>query len=155
MPDLRAPMNLNSIAMKGWVGSGKVIGVYNVGATSDMSSFTTEVDITGCSVSVVLPGSSNTILAFANVDMSIATSGASFSCFFNWNGGSDQTNQCLFVNPSATVTNRFNGMQTWVLTGIAAGTYTAKMRASCTASNAGNKITAANTTLTVIAIASS
>lgn len=160
MTDLRSILNLNGIPMQGWVGSGESLDVYQAVCTADMASFTTEADITGCSVSVVFSGSNNSILAIANIDMSIATSGSSFSCFFNWNGGADSSGQCLFVNPSSVVTNRFNGMQTWVISGITAGTYTAKLRASCTSSNVNNKIHGTNnppsgTTLTVLAIGNS
>lgn len=154
MPDMRSKVNVNDISMQGWVGSGDSLSTFSAACTSPMSSFTIEADITGCSVSVVVPSNGSTIIAIATVDMTIATSGSSFSCFFNWNT-TDQPGDCLFVNPGSTVTNRITAGQSWVVTGVSAGTFTAKLRASCTTSNASNTIHSGNTTLIILVIGGS
>lgn len=154
MPDFRGAAQLNGLAMKGIVGSGKSFQTYYAACSSNLSSFTTEADLTGATVSVVVPTGGGTVIVVAHFDMAISVSGgATINGFLNWNTV-DQTNKVIFTNGTS---NNIRGTfrQTWILTGISAGTYTAKLTASSNSNNANVVVRATHTTIAVLVIGSS
>lgn len=122
---------------------------YAARATSQLSSFTAEADVPGATVSVVVTGSNATILATASWDCNAGGAPATMVGFFNWNGA-DQSAQGIHVAPTTGGRNTVH--QNYQITGIAAGTYTAKLRASCTVSNNLNQVGGAHTGFTVLLI---
>lgn len=131
---------------------GNLLGMvrsYYKRSTSDLASFTTEADVTGATQTVVITGSNATVLVTGTFDMEAGTSACTMVGFFNWNG-SDQSEQAIFTATAAGQRATIN--QTWQITGVTAGSYTAKFRASCTASGAANAVKATHTGFTVLVI---
>lgn len=126
-----------------------MVRTYAARGTTLLSSFTTEADIPGATVSVVITGSNATIQVTANWDLNCGGAAATFVGFFNWNGV-DQAAQGILTGSAAN--QRGTPGQNYVITGIAAGTYTAKLRASCTVSNSLNQAGGPHTGLSVLVI---
>ena len=125
-----------------------ILRSYQARATANKSSFTTLSDITGPNVSVVVTGSNATVKVWATFDFSCG-SPATFTGHLNWNG-SDQTPQAIFICPTAT--GRATVAQFWEITGVTAGTYTAKLQASCTVSASTNTVEQTHTGISVLVI---
>jgi len=129
---------------------GNLLGMvrsYSADASSNLASFTAETDVPGATVSVVVVGSNATVIVHAQFDMQLGTTvGDTMIGFLNWNGA-DRTQQVVFVAP--TITARGCVSRHWRITGVGAGTYVAKLRASCTVSAVNNEVFAIHTGLVV------
>lgn len=122
------------------------IPVYHADCSSPLSVTASEADVTGATVSVVVRGNSSTVVVSGIFDMQTnASAAASVSGFLNWNGG-DSTENALIQTGTAT-SMRATTAQTWVITGVTAGTYTAKLRASGTT---GGTVRATHTGITAM-----
>lgn len=120
---------------------------YDATATSDLFSFTTEADIPGCSITTIkVTGSNATVIIDGTFDMQMNGSAGNCIGFCNWNGV-DQTRQAIFITPTAGA--RATTSQVWRVTGVTAGTYTAKLRASCSVSSGSNGIRGTHTSMVV------
>lgn len=131
---------------------GKTLGMvrtYAGRATGLLTSFTTEADIPGATVSVVVTGSNATLEVNCTWDMNCGGAAATMLGFFNWNTV-DQAAQGVFIATGAG--QRACVSQTYLITGITAGTYTAKLRASSTVSNASNQAGGTHTGFSVTLI---
>lgn len=126
-----------------------MVRTYSADATGDLVSFTTEADVPGASVSVVIVGSNATVLVAGQFDFDAGSSACNLVGFLNWNG-SDRNEQAIFTASAAG--NRSMCARTWRITGVSAGTYTAKLRASCTVSGPANGARITHTGLTVTVI---
>jgi hypothetical protein len=131
---------------------GNLLGMirsYYKRSTSDLNTFTAETLVPGTSTSVVVTGSNATLIAVCDYDMEAGTGACTLTGIFNWNG-SDQTEMGIF---SATAAGqRATVAQTYVITGITSGTYTAELKATCTVSGAANAVKATHTGYTLILI---
>lgn len=136
-----------------WVDTGgRLLGMvrtYDVSATSDLNTFNTETDVPGCSVSVVVTGSNATILVDGTFDCLVNGGACTMNGFLNWNG-SDQARQAVYI--AAANGNRGTVGQTWRITGVTAGTYVCKLRASCSVSNSGNAVKGTHTSMSVMVV---
>jgi hypothetical protein len=122
------------------------IPVYHAAATGNLSVTGTEADVPGASVSVVVRGNSSTVVVIGVFDeQTNASSSASVSGFLNWNG-SDRSEQAVTQTGDAAAV-RGTVAQCWVITGVTAGTYTAKLRGSGTT---GGTIRGTHTTITAM-----
>jgi hypothetical protein len=120
---------------------------YDAQASADLFSFTTETDIPGCSITTVkVTGSNATVIIDGVFDMQMNGTAGNLVGFCNWNGV-DQAKQAVFVASAAG--NRASTGQAWRITGVTAGTYTAKLRASCSVSNGSNGIRGTHTSIVV------
>ena len=119
---------------------------YTQDATSDLLNFTVETDVPGATISVVVTGSNSTVEVKAQFDMQMNTSAGTLVGFLSWNGA-DRTEQAVFTVPTAGT--RMCIHRGWEITGVTAGTYTAKLRASCTAAGAANGVRTLHTGLIV------
>lgn len=131
---------------------GLVLGMvrsYYEASTSNLASFTAETAVPGASVNVVVTGASATVKIWAHFDFQTATSAATMVGKLKWNG-TDQTEQAIFV--STAVLQRANVGQGWEITGVAAGTYTAALYATCSSSGAQNAVESPHTTISVLVI---
>lgn len=131
---------------------GQVSGMvrsYSADSTADLVSFTAEADVPGATVSVVVVGGAATVIVTAQFDFDAGSSACTLVGFLNWNG-SDRTEQAIFTAPTSPA--RAMCARTWRITGVAAGTYTAKLRASCTVSGAANGPRVGHTGLTAIVV---
>lgn len=107
------------------------IPVFSAVASSNLSVGASAADVPGATTSVTVRGSSSTVVVVIAVDeQTNATTSASVTAWLNWNG-SDQTSDALLQTGSAAAI-RGTVAQVYVITGVAAGTYTAKIRASGT-----------------------
>lgn len=147
--DLYANQGVPSVRDPG----GNLLGMvrsYSVNSTSDLSSFITETDVPGATVNVVITGSNATVVVMGEFDFQIATStGVTMVGFLNWNG-SDRPEQSVFINGS--ITDRKTLSRTWRITGVTAGTYVAKLRASSSVSAVNNSVRNTHTGFTVLVI---
>lgn len=125
--------------MTGVVGSGSSVNIFNTSCNTTLNTFTTEQDLSGAFVNVVVPGSNATVIAFATFTFSVTTSGVSMLGYFNWNN-TDQTQTAMLTSNGST--DLVGVSQSWVITAVSAGTYTAKMRAACSSSSATNQVLA-------------
>lgn len=150
MPDFRSALKLNSLPVSNFTGSGKSFDIFR-SVNTTLQSFAAETDVPGTSMSIVVPGSNSMVLAVANFACSV-TGGATMTGFFNWNS-SDQTPEAILT--CDTGTDLVSVSQSWLITGVTAGTYTAKLRASCSASSASNEIFAGFTFLNVLVLGNS
>lgn len=125
-----------------WTDSGgKTLGMvrtYSANSTSNLSSFTTEADVPGATVSVVVTGSNATVVVHGQFDFLCLNPSVNITMigFLNWNG-SDRSEEAVF---EASVTTRVCCARTWRITGVTAGTYTAKLRASCSPTASANNV---------------
>jgi len=126
-----------------------MVRTYDVGSTSDLNTFGTETDIPGCSVSVVVTGSNATIEIDGTFDMLINGGACTMNGFCSWNG-SDLTRQAVFI--AAANGYRASVGQTWRVTGVTAGTYVCKLRASCSVNNVGNAVKATHTSMSITVV---
>lgn len=99
-------------------------------------------DLAGTSISVVVTKANSTITATGVFDMQSGTATGACAGIFNWNG-TDQAGRAGVGGPVGT---RSTAQQTWIVTGVAPGTYTAKLRGSV---NTGGTIRSTNTTLSI------
>lgn len=121
---------------------GNLLGMtrsYSADSTSNLASFTTEADVPGATVNVVVTGSNATVTIDAQFDFLVQSPAAATTMvgYLNWNG-SDRTQQCVYENTSGT--GRACVSRTWTITGVTAGTYVAKLRASCNINSANNSV---------------
>lgn len=103
---------------------------------------TTAGDLDGTSISVVVTKANSTITATGVFDMQSGTATGACAGIFNWNG-TDQAGRAGVGGPVGT---RSTAQQTWIVTGVSPGTYTAKLRGSV---NTGGTIRSTNTTLSI------
>lgn len=122
---------------------------YSATGTTLLSSFTAETDVPGATVSITVTGSNATLIVNAFWDANCGGAAATIVGFFNWNG-TDQPAQGVHTGSAAN--QRDTVGQTYRITGIAAGTYTAKLRASCTVSNSLNQVGGPHTNFTALLI---
>lgn len=129
---------------------GQTLGMvrsYSADSNANLASFMAETDVPGATVSVVVTGSNATVIVHGQFDMMIGTTaGTTMVGFLSWNGA-DRSEQAVMISP--TVGDRKCLGRTWRITGVTAGTYVAKLRASCTASAANNLVEATHTGLVV------
>jgi hypothetical protein len=111
-------------------------------ANADLLNFTAETDIPNASVTVKVTGSNSTVVITGNFDMQMNGTAGTLIGFLNWNGA-DRTEQAVYTVPTAG--SRQMVSRTWIITGVAAGTYTAKLRASCSVANASNGVRTVHT----------
>jgi hypothetical protein len=135
-----------------WTDSaGKTLGMvrsYGADSTANLASFTTEADVPGATVSVVVTGSNATVIVYGQFDFLVQSPSGIVTMigFLNWNG-SDRSQQCVYENASGT--GRACVARTWRITGVTAGTYTAKLRASSSVNSANNAVEFPHTGLVV------
>lgn len=140
-----------------WTDSGgKTLGMvrtYSADSTSNLATFTTETDVPGASVSVVVTGSNATVVVQGQFDFSVLNPSNTILMigYLNWNG-SDRTQQAVMQAPPVSGAVRSCNGRTWRITGVTAGTYTAKLRASCNISSANNVVEYPHTGLVVTVI---
>jgi len=138
-----------------WTDSGSntlgMVRSYGADASSNLASFTTEADVPGATVSVVVTGSNATVVVYGQFDFSsqAPSTNITFIGFLNWNG-SDRSQQAVFE--AGAVTARSCCARSWRITGVTAGTYVAKLRASCSVNSANNVVNVSHTGLTAIVI---
>jgi hypothetical protein len=139
-------------AVPTWTDSGSntlgMVRTYSANSTSNLGNFTTEADVPGASVSVVVTGSNATVIVHGQFDFNCTAPSANVTLigYLNWNG-SDRSEQAVFV--AGAVTARACCARTWRITGVTAGTYTAKLRASCNVLSTNNVAQFPHTGLTV------
>lgn len=126
-----------------------MVRFYAARATSQLSNFTTEADVPGATVNVVVTGSNASIQVTATWDCNAGGAACTQVGFFSWNGA-DQSAQGIHVAPTAG--GRDTVAQTYTITGITAGTYVAKLRASCSVANNLNQVGGAHTGLSITLI---
>lgn len=127
-----------------WYGRVKT---YDQSSTSTLVNFGgTLTDVPGATISVVVDNSNSTVVIDGTFDFFCGTSTCTFTGHLNWNGA-DQTRQAVLIAP--TVGIRGSVGQTWRITGVAAGTYTAKLQATCTASAAQNAVESPHSSISV------
>lgn len=129
---------------------GQLLGMvrsYSADSTSNLASFTAETDVPGATINVVVTGSNATVIVHGQFDMMIGTTaGTTMVGLLSWNGA-DRTEQVVMIAPTVGARNCL--ARTWRITGVTAGTYVAKLRATCTVSAANNLVEATHTGLTV------
>lgn len=123
--------------------------VFRADCTSGLNTWTTETDVPGASVSVNTTGASSVVVAQGNFDCAANTASSSNNIlgFLNWNG-SNQSEEAIFI-PGSLTGVRYTIGQTWVITGVTPGTYTAKLRASAGTTNMTLRTTHTNLTVMV------
>jgi len=120
--------------------------VFYAAATSNLSVGASEADVPGATISVTVKGSNSTVLVTGVFDAQTnASSSASISGVLSW-AGSDQTSVAVIQTGTATAM-RATITQVWRITGVTAGTYTAKLRASGTS---GGTVRGTHTTITAV-----
>ena len=119
---------------------------YDQDSTGTLASFTAEADIPGATINVVVTGSNATVLISGQFDFQAGGTACTFVGLLQWNGA-DRTTQAIFVATAAG--QRATVGRSWRITGVAAGTYTAKLRATCTVNNASNSVNNPHTGLTI------
>lgn len=149
MPDFRSAVKLNSSPLLGITGSGSSFNVFT-SVSGSLTGITAETDIPSTSMSVVVPGSNATIIARAIFGFQVTGSASTMTGFFSW-GGSDLGGNAVITSDSAT--DLVMIPQTWVITGVSAGTYTAKLRAS--SSSTSNQAIFGLSSLTVVVLGNS
>lgn len=118
--------------------------VYHAACSSNLSVTATNADVTGANINVVVAGSTSTVVITGVFDMQPdAAAAANIVGTLDW-AGATQSAQAVMVS-GAAVTNRATVSQTWVITGVTAGTYNAKLQATGTA---GGTIRATHTSIT-------
>lgn len=123
---------------------------YGANSTSNLASFTTETDVPGATVNVVVTGSNATVVITGQFDFNVSTTvGTTMIGFLNWNGV-DRPEQAVMV--AGAITSRECVSRTWRITGVSAGTYVAKLRASCTNSAVNNVVEFPHTGFSVMVI---
>lgn len=137
-----------------WTDSGsKTLGMvrsYSADSTSNLASFTTEADVPGATVSVVVTGSNATVIVVGQFDFSVLNPSSTTTMigYLSWNG-SDRTEQAVMQVPPISGAMRTCNGRSWRITGVSAGTYTAKLRASCNINSANNVVEFPHTGLVV------
>lgn len=120
--------------------------VYHADCTANLSVSASAADCVGANVTVTVHGNNSTAVVTGVFDMqTAATSGASVSGVLNW-AGAIQTEDALIQTASA-VANRATTTQTWVITGLTAGSYVAKLGGFGTT---GGTIRGTHTGITVV-----
>lgn len=117
------------------------LSAYSATCSANYTS-TTAGDLAGTSISVVVTKANSTITATGVFDMQSGTATGACAGIFNWNGA-DQAGRAGVGGPVGT---RSTAQQTWIVTGVSPGTYTAKLRGSV---NTGGTIRSTNTTLSI------
>lgn len=121
--------------------------VYSGACSSNMTPGTTEADVTGASISVIVPRFGAIVVIHGTFDASLtAAITNALSCLLSWNG-STQAGPAVMLGEGTSTAIRQSISQTWVVTGAAVGTYTAKLRASTSAAPTAATIRATNTTI--------
>ncbi len=110
--------------------------------TTNSAVSSTETDVAGCSLSVVVPRNGAVVVISAAFDMQPATTSITMTGILTWNG-SDQASEAV----AGSTTGRATVGQNWVITGATPGTYTAKLRVSAT-SGTTSVLRATHTTIT-------
>lgn len=110
-------------------------------ATGNLSNFTAQTAIPGATLQVEVTGPSAKVIVDGHFDLNSGT-GATLVGILEWAGAS-QTRQAVFTGPG-----RVNAGQTWEITGVAPGTYTAALFATCTAASTTNLVESTHTTIT-------
>lgn len=150
MPDFRSALKLNSLPIKNFAGSGDAFNIYR-STNTVLQSFAAETDVPGTSMSIVVSGSNSTVLAIANFSC-VVTVGATMTGFLNWNGSDRTPEATLTCDTGADVVSV---SQSWLITGVTAATYTAKLRASCSVNSASNELFAGSTFLNILVLGNS
>jgi hypothetical protein len=120
--------------------------VYHADCTTNLSVSGSAADCVGANVTVTVHGNNSTAIVTGVFDMqTAATSGASVSGVLNW-AGTIQSENALIQTGSA-VANRATTTQTWVITGLSAGSYNAKLGGLGTS---GGTIRGTHTGITVV-----
>lgn len=116
--------------------------VYHAACTADLQVSAANADIAGANVNVPVHGNTTTAVVTAQVDaQTAAAAGADIVATLDWNGTTQAADAVLTANGvRATIS------QTWVITGLRAGSYNAKLQATGTS---GGTIRAAHTSITV------
>lgn len=127
-----------------------MVRTYSQDATANLNTFTVETDVTGATINVVVTGSNATIIVSAQFDFQVlTTAGTNMVGFLSWNGA-DRTQQAVFT--ASTVPDRKCISRTWRITSVTAGTYVAKLRATCGTSAVNNQVNFPHTGLVVTVI---
>lgn len=150
MPDIRSAAKLNGLPMTGLLGSGASFNVFRSVCSTSVNPTTTEADITGTSMSVVVPTASSIVLCIAHFDMDCGTVTGSLNGYVNWN--SSDSSACSFTNGRSSLHYRATMGFTYSPTISSAGTFTAKLRASSTTATTDFAIRSAHTTLTILVV---
>lgn len=121
--------------------------VYHADATSNLASFTATADVPGANVSVVVKGTNSTVVVIGVFDAATnASTSAVITGFLNWNGSNRSEDAVLQTGSAVTI--RGTVAQTWVITGVTAGTYVAKLQASSSIS--GGTVRSPHTNITAM-----
>jgi hypothetical protein len=120
--------------------------VYTAQSSADLDTFTAETAVPGATISVEVTGTAATINATGHFDMQAGAGACTLVGLLRWNGA-DQTRMAVFEGTTAG--QRGNVGQTWVITGVVPGTYTAALYATCSVSSVSNAVKGTHTTLTV------
>lgn len=127
-----------------------MVRAYQARATGNLTSWTTETDIPGATVQVVITGTNATVQIAAFMDVENGTTASLLvTGMLNWNG-TDQASDIIFNG--TTLSTRVTVGQVWTITGVTAGTYTAKLRATCATAGAANEIRSGGTGMNVLVI---
>lgn len=108
---------------------------YSAVSTADLMNFTAQTDIPDASVSVVVKGTNATVKIWGTFDSVAGTSLCTLLGFMVWNGN-NQPYTSVFI--ASSVGDRKTVTQMWRITGVTAGTYTAKLAGSCSVAGASN-----------------
>lgn len=156
MPDIRSAAKLNGIPIAGLLGSGATFNLYHAQCSTNMNPTTTEADIPGCTLSVVVPTASSIVLGIACIDEALVTTPGSIYTWFNWNGADSPTigsgSAYVFTNGRASLAYRGTVGYTYMPAITTSGTFTFKLRASSTIAAATYSIRATHTTLTALVV---
>jgi hypothetical protein len=126
------------------------VRTYSADSSSNLASFTAETDVPGATVSVMVTGSNATVVVNAQFDMQLGTTvGDTMTGRLSWNGA-DRSEQAVLIAP--TVLTRVCVARSWRITGVTAGTYIAKLTATCSLSAANNMVSSPHTGLLVTVI---
>lgn len=117
--------------------------VQHADCSTNLSVTATNADVVGANVNVTVNGTSSTVVVTAVVDAQTnASAGANVVCTLDFNGTTEAESANIVGNGiRATIA------QTWVITGLAAGTYNAKLQATGTA---GGTIRSTHTGITTV-----
>lgn len=133
-----------------------MVRIYEASASGDttlVANSTSEVDVTGATVSVVVTGSAATVNIEGLFDVAVTAFGTAviLDCILSW-GGTDQGSNAPFNITANSLRQPVS--QNWVITGVTAGTYVAKLRARFAAAvattSAAVKGTNSNIVVTVV-----
>lgn len=126
-----------------------MVRYYSALCTSNLASWTVETDVPGLSTNVVILGNNATVEVSLVVDAASGTSACAINAWLNWAGSDITTTVLTFQGLTG---DRNTTSQQWLLTGLTAGTYVAKIRAACTASGSANTIRNGHTNMIITVV---